>query len=69
MTPLMQPPLKKPARISQPRIALLVPAWNEYGRGIIEGVWQYAQKHGPWLLEMQPRMKAPPCRAAGSATA
>jgi LacI family transcriptional regulator len=54
MTPAMQPPQKKPARISQPRIALLVPAWNEYGRGIIEGVWQYAQKHGPWLLEMQP---------------
>ena len=32
----------------------MVPAWNEYGRGIIEGVWQYAQQHGPWLLEMQP---------------
>jgi LacI family transcriptional regulator len=37
-----------------PRIALLVPAWNEYGRGIIEGVWQYAQQHSPWLIEMQP---------------
>lgn len=47
-------PGKKPARTSPPRIALLVSAWNEYGRGIIEGVWQYAQEHGPWLLEMQP---------------
>jgi LacI family transcriptional regulator len=39
---------------SPPRVALLVAAWNEYGRGIIEGVWQYAQQHGPWFLEMQP---------------
>jgi len=39
---------------SPPRISLLVGAWNEYGRGIIEGVWQYSQQHGPWLIEMQP---------------
>ena len=45
---------KKATRTSPPRVALLVPAWNEYGRGIIEGVWQYAQQHGPWLLEMEP---------------
>ena len=45
---------RKTSRTSPPRIALLVPAWNEYGRGIIEGVWQYAQQHGPWMLEMQP---------------
>ena len=42
------------SRSRPPRITLLVPAWSEYGRGIIEGVWQYAQQHGPWLLEMQP---------------
>jgi len=36
------------------RVGLLVSAWNEYGRGIIEGVWQYAERHGGWLLEMQP---------------
>ena len=41
-------------RGSPPRIALLVAAWNDYGRGIIEGVWQFAEQHGPWLLEMQP---------------
>ena len=40
-------------RPNPPRIALLVGAWNEYGRGIIEGVWQYAQQHGPWLLDLQ----------------
>jgi LacI family transcriptional regulator len=45
---------EKSGRTLPPRIALLVPAWSEYGRGIIEGVWQYAQQHGPWLLEMQP---------------
>src|SRR5512133_2252913 len=39
---------------SPKRVALLVAAWNEYGRGIIEGVWQYAQQHGPWLIEIQP---------------
>ena len=47
----------KPAggkRSTPPRVALLVGAWNEYGRGIIEGVWQYAERHGPWLLEMVP---------------
>lgn len=37
-----------------PKVAILVGAWNEYGRGIIEGIWQYAQQHGPWLLEMEP---------------
>ena len=45
---------EKSSRKSPPRITLLVPAWSEYGRGIIEGVWQYAQQHGPWLLEMEP---------------
>lgn len=40
-----------------PRIGLLVSAWNEYGRGIIEGVWQYAERHGRWLLEMQPSIR------------
>ena len=55
MTPPPPPSSReKSGRILPPRIALLVPAWSEYGRGIIEGVWQYAQQHGPWLLEMQP---------------
>ena len=39
---------------SLPRVALLIPAWSDYGRGLIEGVWEYAQQHRPWLLEMQP---------------
>jgi LacI family transcriptional regulator len=41
-------------RPALPRVALLIPAWSDYGRGMIEGVWEYAQQHGPWLLEMQP---------------
>ena len=45
---------RQKTRSAAPRIALLVATWNEYGRGIIEGVWKYAQQHGPWLLEMQP---------------
>jgi LacI family transcriptional regulator len=35
------------------RVALLVAAWNHYGRGIIEGAWNYAQAHG-WNLDMRP---------------
>jgi LacI family transcriptional regulator len=52
----MKHPQKQGAalRTSHPRVALLIGTWNEYGRGIIEGVWQYAQQYGPWLLEMEP---------------
>jgi LacI family transcriptional regulator len=35
------------------KIALLVASWNQYGRGIIEGAWNYAQSHF-WILDMQP---------------
>ena len=41
-------------RSTPPRVTLLIAAWNQYGRGIIEGVWQYAQQHGPWFLDMEP---------------
>jgi len=34
-------------------VALLVAGWNQYGRGIIEGAWHYAQHHA-WNLDMQP---------------
>ncbi len=35
------------------RVALLVPGWNQYGRGIIEGAWHYAQRTS-WILDLQP---------------
>ena len=35
------------------RVALLVAGWNQYGRGIIEGAWHFAQHHA-WNLDMQP---------------
>jgi len=44
----------KPPSESPPRVELLVGTWKQYGRGIIEGVWRYAQKHGPWLIEVEP---------------
>jgi LacI family transcriptional regulator len=44
----------KVKRVNPLRIELLVGTWKQYGRGIIEGVWQYAQQHGPWLLEVEP---------------
>ncbi len=34
-------------------MALLVAGWNQYGRGIIEGAWHFAQHHS-WNLDMQP---------------
>ncbi|MFK7788320.1 MAG: substrate-binding domain-containing protein [Phycisphaeraceae bacterium] len=36
------------------RITILVSGWAAYGRGIIEGVWQYAQRNGPWMLSLDP---------------
>ena len=55
----------KPKQATPPRVTVLVSAWTQYGRGIIEGVWQYAQQHGPWLLSLDPgepdeRTKMPP---------
>ncbi len=44
---------KQPAK-TPPRVELRVGTWKQYGRGIIEGVWRYAQKHGPWLIEVEP---------------
>lgn len=35
------------------RVALLVAGWNQYGRGIIEGAWHFAQNNF-WNLDMQP---------------
>ncbi len=35
------------------RVAILVAGWNQYGRGIIEGAWHYAQNNF-WNLDMQP---------------
>ncbi|MBI5690424.1 MAG: DNA-binding transcriptional regulator [Verrucomicrobia bacterium] len=34
-------------------VALLTAGWNQYGRGIIEGAWNFAQ-HNAWNLDMQP---------------
>jgi len=42
-----------PKQIKRKRVALLVSAWNHYGRGIIEGAWNYAQNNF-WNLDMQP---------------
>jgi LacI family transcriptional regulator len=42
-----------PKQPKRKRVALLVSAWNHYGRGIIEGAWNYAQNNF-WTLDMQP---------------
>lgn len=42
-----------PRVVRRKRVALLIAGWNQYGRGIIEGAWHYAQHHA-WNLDMQP---------------
>ena len=42
-----------PKQPKRKRVALLVSAWNHYGRSIIEGAWNYAQNNF-WNLDMQP---------------
>jgi len=37
----------KPARVD-----VLVETWNSYGRGIVEGIWNYQQKHTRWQLHL-----------------
>jgi LacI family transcriptional regulator len=46
--------VRRKIRSNPPQVAIMVPTWNHYGRGIVEGIWQYAQQHGPWLLDLQP---------------
>jgi LacI family transcriptional regulator len=33
-----------------PRIAVLLDSSRGYERGLLQGVWQYARLHGPWVL-------------------
>ncbi len=36
-------------------VAVLVDTATDWGRGVILGVTSYAQKHGPWFLQVEPR--------------
>jgi len=36
-----------------PRVMVLVPAGIGSGRGVIRGVAAYANRHGPWHLQVQ----------------
>ncbi|EMI20128.1 xylose operon regulatory protein [Rhodopirellula maiorica SM1] len=38
-----------------PRVAVLVDTSTEWGRDLIRGVTSYAQNHGPWQLQVEPR--------------
>ncbi|GAA5508587.1 xylose operon regulatory protein [Novipirellula caenicola] len=38
-----------------PRVAVLVDTSTEWGRDLIRGVTSYAQRHGPWQLQVEPR--------------
>ncbi|MBI1367997.1 MAG: helix-turn-helix domain-containing protein [Planctomycetes bacterium] len=37
-----------------PRIALLIETSTSYGRGLLRGIGQYAQFHGPWSFYIEP---------------
>ena len=37
------------------QVALLVDTSTDWGRQLIQGVTNYAQKHGPWHLQVEPR--------------
>lgn len=43
-----------------PRVALLVDTATTWGRGIIRGIQDYARKHGPWQLFVEPRSMEEP---------
>ncbi len=36
------------------RVALLVDTATSYGRGLLRGIAQYARRHGPWTLVVEP---------------
>lgn len=38
-----------------PRVAVLVDTSTEWGRDLIRGITSYAQHHGPWQLQVEPR--------------
>jgi LacI family transcriptional regulator len=42
-------------QMNPPHIALLVETSREYGRGVLRGVIQYLQEHGPWSLYFKPQ--------------
>ena len=39
---------------SLPRVTVLVSTATGWGRGIIKGISAYANRHGPWLLQVEP---------------
>ncbi len=40
---------------NRPRVALLVETSTTWGAGIVRGVMDYANEHGPWLIHLEPR--------------
>lgn len=46
----------RPAPVAAPfpRVTVLVSTATGWGRGIIRGISQFAHKHGPWLLQVEP---------------
>jgi LacI family transcriptional regulator len=42
------------AGFSLPRVTVLVSTATGWGRGIIKGISAYANRHGPWLLQVEP---------------
>jgi LacI family transcriptional regulator len=52
--------------IAAPRVALLVEASDEYGRGLLRGIVRYAQHNGPWSIYIRPGQSARTAPEAGT---
>jgi LacI family transcriptional regulator len=44
---------RRPAPPDHPRVAVLVPAFSGWGRGVIQGIADYSNRHGPWQLHVE----------------
>ena len=45
-----------------PRVTVLVDTSTGWGRQLIGGITNYAQKHGPWHMSVEPRGRSDPMR-------
>ncbi|MGN6627385.1 MAG: substrate-binding domain-containing protein [Tepidisphaeraceae bacterium] len=51
-------------RVKSPRVALIVETSNAYGRGLLAGIAEYVQTHGPWSVYLPETHRADDTSAA-----
>lgn len=45
--------VKPPLLAARPRVTVLIPAHSGWGRGVIKGIANFANRHGPWQLHVE----------------